>query len=106
MTCKPGMSVPFCCLALAAVSSPLFSQQSSLQTSFFAPATVHLSLSAGVADIVETEHLPYINQVAKENNKTIATFAPSPSDLLIQQAEEKFRAGRRSYRERDYTNAR
>ena len=106
MTRKSGTSIIFCCLTLGASSSPLFSQQSSFQTSFFSPAAARLTLTGTVADVVETENLPYINQVAKEKYKTIATFSPSGSDLLIQDAEQKFRAGKKFYQERDYTNAR
>ena len=106
MTRKSGTSIIFCCLTLGASSSPLFSQQSSFQTSFFSPAAARLTLTGTVADVVETENLPYINQVAKEKYKTIATFSPNGSDLLIQDAEQKFRAGKKFYQERDYTNAR
>ena len=66
MTRKSGTSIIFCCLTLGASSSPLFSQQSSFQTSFFSPAAARLTLTGTVADVVETENLPYINQVAKE----------------------------------------
>jgi membrane-bound lytic murein transglycosylase D len=106
MNFRPGTSFVFYGLTLVASSSLLFSQQSGFQTSFFAPAAVRLTLPGSIADVVETEHLPYINQVAKENNKTAATFTPSASDLLIQQAEQKFRAGKKFYQEKDYTNAR
>jgi membrane-bound lytic murein transglycosylase D len=60
-----------------------------------------------VADAVETE--PYIKQVAqvaKENGKSPASFLPNASDLLIQQAEERFRNGKKSYRDRDFAHAR
>ena len=106
MTCKPGYCFFYGFIALGASSSPLFSQQSALQTSFFSPAAARISLSAAVPEIVETEDLPYINEVAKEKKKALAPFAPNASDLLIQQAEEKFRSGKKYYQERDYTNAR
>jgi membrane-bound lytic murein transglycosylase D len=92
---------------LAGCSSPLlFSQQSNIQTSFFAPAAVRLPASGVTADIAETEHLPYINQVAKENQKGLASFRPNAFDLLIDQAEEKFQSGKKFYRDRNYDQAR
>lgn len=106
MTCKPGRSSFRFVAILAASSSLLLSQQSSLQTSFFAPAAARLSLGSAAPDVVDTEHLPYINQVAKENKQSLATFSPSTSDLQIQQAEEKFRSGKKFYQDRDYAHAR
>jgi membrane-bound lytic murein transglycosylase D len=81
----------------------LFSQQSNLQTSFFAPASIRLATGVS-ASIAETEHLPYLNEVAKEVKPQ--AFQPTPSDLLIQQAEEKFRAGKKFYQDRDFEHAR
>ena len=106
MTSRPGKSILFQCLALGASSSVLFSQQLNFQTSFFSPAVARLAAPEPAADIVETEHLPYINQVAKEKNSTAVSYSPNASDLLIQEAEQKFRAGKKFYRERDYTSAR
>lgn len=99
--------MPRCCCAffLLCSSSLLFSQQSGLQTSFFSPAAIHLPITV-LADVAETEHLPYIKQVAKENGKTLTPFLPNGSDLLIQQAEESFRRGRKFYRDRDFERAR
>lgn len=83
-----------------------FSQQSGVQASFFSPAAVH-RLTPGIAPaIVETETLPYINQVAKQLGTEPRTFRPNPSDLLIQQAEEKFRSGRKFYQDREFDRAR
>ncbi|HVY94037.1 MAG TPA: hypothetical protein VHA14_14855, partial [Bryobacteraceae bacterium] len=56
-------------------------------------------------DISETEHLPYLTEVTRENQGT-SVFHPNPSDLLIQQAEEKFRSGTRAYMASDYDRAR
>jgi len=84
----------------------LFSQQLNFQTSFFSPAAARLTAPEPAADIVVTEHLPYINQVAKEKNNTAVSYSPNASDLLIQEAEQKFRAGKKFYRDRDYTSAR
>src|SRR5215472_16116378 len=109
MTSKPGSNRLFfcfaCCLTVVASSVPLFSQQPSFQTSFFAPAAAHLIMPSVVANVVDTEHLSYINEVAREK-KSVAAFSPNASDLLIQEAEEKFRAGEKFYQDRDYPNAR
>jgi membrane-bound lytic murein transglycosylase D len=58
------------------------------------------------ADIVESEHLPYIKQVAKDSKPAGAIFQPNASDLLIEQAEERFRNGKNFYRDRDPEHAR
>ena len=106
MTRKPGKSIFVSCLALSVSSSLLFSQQLNFQTSFFSPAAARLTVPGPTADIVDTEHLPYINQVAKEKKSTAVSYSPNASDLLIQEAEQKFRAGKKFYQERDYTSAR
>ena len=106
MTSRPGKSILFSCLAVGVSSSLLFSQQLNFQTSFFSPAAARLTATEPAADIVETEHLPYIKQVAKEKNSTAVSYSPNASDLLIQEAEQKFRAGKKFYQERDYTSAR
>jgi membrane-bound lytic murein transglycosylase D len=59
-----------------------------------------------VADVVESEHLPYINQVAKDSRPAGVTFQPNAFDLLIEQAEERFRSGKTFYRDRDFDRAR
>ena len=59
----------FCCALPSVGCSPLLlSQQSNLQTSFFSPAAFHC-LTGVVADVAETEHLPYIKQVARKTAK-------------------------------------
>src|ERR1019366_8318819 len=81
----------------------LYSQQSNFQTSFLTPAAIHPVNNGIAATIVESEHLPYLKEVAR----TVAPdFKPNPSDLLIQQAEERFRNGRKAFQERDYERAR
>src|SRR6202020_3257860 len=77
---------------------PLFAQQAQLQTSFLAPAAVRVN-SAAVASgisavIVRAEHLPYLTELSRIHKTDAAVFQPTPSDLLIQQAEGRFRAGR------------
>jgi len=93
---------------LLSSSAFLFAQQSSLQTSFFAPAAVRNPnpVSGVSATIVESEHLPYLKEVAKETTPTPTAFQPTASDLLIQQAEERFRTGKKAFQEHDYTRAR
>jgi membrane-bound lytic murein transglycosylase D len=93
--------------ALLLISSvSVFAQQANLQTSFFAPAAVR-SPNPGIgATIVESENLPYLKQVAKETTPGPTVFRPTASDLLIQQAEERFRNGKKAFQEKDYQKAR
>jgi membrane-bound lytic murein transglycosylase D len=88
-----------------ALTIPLFSQQSGIQSSFL-PAIIHTPAAAGIlTDIVETDHVPYLTEVTRENQGT-SVFHPNPSDMLIQQAEEKFRSGSRFYLNADFDHAR
>jgi membrane-bound lytic murein transglycosylase D len=103
---KTGTRAIFLGFLVGCASPLLFSQQSGFQTSFFAPAAVRLPVSGITADIAETEHLPYINQVAKEKQKGTVSFHPNASDILIDQAEEKFLSGKKSYRDRNFDQAR
>jgi hypothetical protein len=82
-----------------------FAQQSSLQTSFLAPAAVRTPALA-IADIADTEHLSYLKQVEKEQHKISGLFQPNASDLLIQKAEDRFRTGRKFYQDQDFDQAR
>jgi membrane-bound lytic murein transglycosylase D len=84
----------------------LLSQQSSFQTSFLSPAAVHLPAIGIAASVVETEKLTYVNELKKQHVKDAFAFQPNSSDLLIQQAEEKFRAGRKFYQDKDLDHAR
>ncbi len=90
----------------AFVSLPVFCQQPSLRTSFLSPAAIHRPAAGVAATIVETDKLPYLNQLAKQLGKDPVSLKPSASDLLIQQAEEKFRSGRKFYQDRDFEKAR
>lgn len=92
-------SVPF--LPIAS-----FGQQPSVKTSFLTPAAIHRAAPGSTATIVETEKLTYINQLMKQLGKDSASFQASASDLLIQQAEEKYRLGRKFYQDRDFEKAR
>jgi membrane-bound lytic murein transglycosylase D len=106
MPCKAETKILLAGFLAGCCSPLLLSQQSIIQTSFFAPAAVRLPSPGVTADIAPTEHLPYINQVAKENQKGPASFHPNASDLLIGQAEEKFRSGKGFYRDRNFDQAR
>ncbi len=92
-------------LLVSLIPTLLFSQQSSFQTSFLAPAAVR-GPAAVAADIAETEHLSYLNQLMKEQKKISAIFRPNASDHMIQQAEDRFRDGRKSYQDRNFDQAR
>ncbi len=104
------VGVVFLTALLFISSQSLFSQQSSLQTSFLAPVAIrtNAALSAGgvSASIVRAEHLPYLSEVAKEARFGASTFHPTASDLSIQQAEERFRTGRKFYQDSDFDHAR
>jgi membrane-bound lytic murein transglycosylase D len=87
------------------VALPAYSQQFGIQSSFL-PAIVRTPAVAGfVPDVVETEHLPYLTEVTKENQGA-SVFHPTSSDVLIQQAEEKFRSGSKFYAASDFDRAR
>ena len=47
-------------------SASSFAQQPNLQTSFFAPAAVRTPSPSVGATIVDTQHLPYLKELAKE----------------------------------------
>src|SRR5579862_799170 len=110
MTRNPkAIFVPFF-VVLALISVPLLAQQSPFQTSFLAPAVRVASppsISAiGITPIVtRAQHLPYLSELARAQ-KNGTPFQPTASDLLIQQAEERFRAGRKYFRDRDFERAR
>jgi membrane-bound lytic murein transglycosylase D len=92
----------------------LYSQQSGLQISFLAPAAIRTINTSVAATIIDAEHLPYLKEVAreaateaaKEASPATKVFQPTASDLLIQQAEERFRNGRKAFQDRDFDHAR
>jgi membrane-bound lytic murein transglycosylase D len=105
---------PLCC-AICSVFLILFSpvrsytQQSSFQISLMSPAASGGALTAiGIsADIVETRNESYLRAIERlAVEKDHKPFQPSPSDLLIEQAEERFKAGRKYYRVKDSDHAR
>jgi membrane-bound lytic murein transglycosylase D len=96
---RQGIALAVCVFVAAA---PLFPQQSGIQSSFL-PAIIH---AAGILpDTPENEHVPYITEVSREYQGSSA-FRPTASDLLIQQAEEKFRSGSKFYANGDFDHAR
>ncbi len=97
-------SSTFFCIFLGGCSSLLLAQQSNLQTSFFAPAAIHLPSTGALADVAETEHLSYIKQLTRESHT--GSFQPNASDLLVQQAEESFKRGKEFFRAGDFAQAR
>ena len=90
-------------------SVPSFPQQPGFQMSLM-PAASGSSLSSSIsiaADIVETHQESYLQSIQRNAAaKADQTFHPSSSDLLIQQAEERFRSGRKLYRVKDVEHAR
>jgi membrane-bound lytic murein transglycosylase D len=106
---RAGTAVSFLALLFAPLSA-LYCQQSGLQTSFLAPIAIR-PVNPGIsATIREAEHLPYLSEVAKETKlaapSAAAPFQPNSSDLLIQQAEERFRNGRKAFQDRNFELAR
>jgi hypothetical protein len=95
----------------ALIVVPAFSQQSGLQTSFLSPIGIRTPNTTGIATaisatIADAEHLPYLKEVAKETGPAPTAFHPTTSDLLIQQAEERFRNGRKAFQDREFDRAR
>ncbi len=110
MTCSFRSSSTVVLIVLTAIlgsasSQLLNAQQSALQTVFLAPASLRLSNSA-IPSVVESEHLSYLKQVAKDKKLSASAFKPNGSDLMIEQAEERFAAGRKFYADRDFEHAR
>jgi len=104
---------------LLSASPLLYSQQSGLQTSFLTSSAIRTigpstPVTGIAATITEAEHLPYLKEVSREAAQEAAkeagpgakVFEPTASDLLIQQAEERFRHGKKAFQERDFERAR
>src|SRR5665213_3441383 len=110
MARKPvAVPVPFLSLLpLVLLTSPLFAQQVGIQSSFFAPAATRMP--AGTANIHETENYSYLTAIQKEAQREtkqgIPAFKPNPSDLLIQQAEDRFSLGKKLFDSHNYDQAR
>jgi membrane-bound lytic murein transglycosylase D len=58
------------------------------------------------ADIVETRNESYLKSIERVATEKNTPFKPTPSDLLIDQAEERFKAGKKFYRVKDTDHAR
>ncbi len=100
---KPAL-LAFCGIVSAL---PLGAQQSGLSASFLTPAATRVSAPASRPSISETEKLSYLNQLAKNaHDAKSGTFKPNASDLLVDRAEDRFRAGRKAYSEGDFDRAR
>jgi membrane-bound lytic murein transglycosylase D len=99
-------AVPAIVLTVLITAPPqqLLAQQSALQTAFLAPTSIRLNTA--LPSVVESEHLPYLKQLARDKRSAASVFKPSASDLLIQQAEERFANGRKFYQDRDFDKAR
>ncbi len=110
MTRKRGEStaVLLAFVLLVDPASLLLAQQSNLQTSFLAPASLRSPNSPPTPAITLTTHLPYLTEVANQfaAKPGSPVFRPSASDLLIQQAEEKLRTARQFYQSRQIERAR
>src|SRR5580704_1126009 len=91
------------------ISLPSFPQQSNFQMSLLSPSASGGSFgSLGIfADIVETRNESYLQSVERSAaEKNITNFQPSSSDLLIEQAEQRFKSGKKYYRVKDTDHAR
>ncbi len=95
------VAVGVCAVLLAL---PVFPQQSGIQSSFL-PAVIRTPAIGITPDIADTERIPYLTEVTRENQGT-SVFHPNASDILIHQAEEKFRTGSRFYLNSDFDHAR
>ncbi len=97
MACKPRvLLVSLLTLQLAVPTHLLYSQQVSGQ--------IQTSVNGDERD--DDYGQTYISRVAQENKLGPAFFHPNSSDLLIQQAEERYRKGKQFLREGDAASSR
>jgi len=95
------------CSCFAVHLSPLFAQQSGHTASFLSPAAARVPVPSSRPGISQSEKLSYINELAKNYRDSHGPpFAPNASDLMVDRAEEYFRAGRKAYSEGDFDRAR
>lgn len=96
MACKSRvLLVSLLSLQLAVPTHLLFAQQVQGQT------------QTSVSESVDDDYgQTYISRVAQENKLGPAFFQPNASDLLIQQAEERYRQGKQFLRENNPSSAR
>ena len=90
-------------------SSLVYGQQSNFQISFISATSGSAALGAlGIAPaITATENGSYLNRLSKQSGKgPQSSFQPTSSDLLVQEAEQRFREGRKLYRAKESDHAR
>ena len=91
----------FLAAALLIPQSFLFSQQSSFQNN-----SSHTDSDGLDENVTTISDETYMESVAKSESKASQPFHPTPSDLLIQRAEEKFHDGHRFFQLQDADRAR
>ncbi len=94
-------------LSALLLSLPAFSQQSGIQIVRTPTAAAGILPDVAISPDTERDNdrIPYLTEVTREyQGKSV--FRATSSDLLIQQAEEKFRNGTRSYQSGDFDRAR
>jgi len=99
----------FFAFSLLTPLSPLFAQQLSFQSSSSSTAPQDSELSGSDvsgSDVSGSPDESYLESVSKVETKSSQVFRPTASDLLVQRAEEKFRAGRKFYQLQDTGHAR
>jgi len=84
--------------------SLLLAQQLSFQSSSSSTASQDSEFSG--SDVSGSLDESYLESVSKAETKSSQVFRPTASDLLVQRAEEKFRAGRKFYQLQDTGHAR
>ena len=94
----------FLAFGLLLPQSLLHSQQLSFQSAS-SPSSFADS-DSGSSDVSGISEETYLESISKAENKSAQPFRPTPSDLLIQRAEEKFSNGRKFYQVKDSDRAR
>lgn len=99
-----------CSVSLAVLMAMPFqqltAQQAVLSSAFLAPASVRPANNGIVPNVSDADRLPYLRQLAKDRKQAFSSLKPSASDLLIQQAEERFQNGKKYYQAGDPDRAR
>ena len=96
-TLNPAALLLLRCSAVCVLLTPssLPAQQSNFTGALLAPAASRVPPPASHPTIAETEKLPYLSQLEKNMRESRRpAFTANASDLLVGQAEEKFRSGR------------
>ena len=108
-TLNPAALLLLRCSAVCVLLTPssLPAQQSNFTGALLAPAASRVPPPASHPTIAETEKLPYLSQLEKNMRESRRpAFTANASDLLVGQAEEKFRSGRKLYSEGDFARSR